>query len=89
MRKIKNVGLHAHRLEIARENPEEVRFAKAWNERNNEPRGMLAYLLDPSNRGYDIHTTDRDRVVAATVIQWLGSMVGRWFLEDLGYKKVE
>ena len=39
--------LHLHRLKV---NPEEARFAKAWQRSNDEGK-PLAYLLDPTNRG--------------------------------------
>jgi hypothetical protein len=86
--KYKNVGLSAWRLKPQQANPEEVAFAKKWNEQNQE-KGILSYLLDPQNRGSSAHVSDRDRMVAATVIQWLGSPVGQNFLRELGYEKKE
>lgn len=82
MNKIK--GLHTYRF---KENPEEERFAKAW-EQQNEYGSNLAYLLHVGEqRGRPPEPDDRDHTVAATVIQWLGSPVGQWFLRDLGYVK--
>lgn len=81
----KTQGLHTHRF---RDNPEEERFAKAWDDQNRHGSN-LAYLLDPKN-GVGCRPpepTDREHEVAATVIQWLGSPVGQGFLRDLGYEK--
>lgn len=79
------LGLHTHRF---KENPEEMKFARAWA-KNNEDGKTLAYLLDKNNgSGGRLETPSvRDQIVAATVIQWLGSPVGQCFLEDLGYNK--
>lgn len=83
---MKNKGLHQHRF---RDNPEERRFAQAWEDRNVYGQN-LDYLLDTGPGRGSLHpppASDRDRVVAATVIQWLGSPVGQGFLQDLGYEK--
>ena len=82
-------GLHTYRLDPKQDNPEEVRFAKAWDaEVNRElgpPHGTLAYLLGD---GKDpVVVTDREEVVAATVVQWFGSPVGQAWLRDLGYER--
>jgi hypothetical protein len=74
----KEAGLHRNRLT---QNPEEKRFVDAWEKSN-----VLRYILDPNNRG--VTPSDRDEQVAATIIQWLGTPVGRAFLQDLGYEKV-
>lgn len=78
-------GLHTHRF---KDNPEEKRFADAWLEQNKHGDN-LAHLLDerPTRGGRPPTPGDRDYVVAATVIQWLGSPVGQHFLKDLGYSK--
>lgn len=82
-----NRGLSTHRF---RDNPEEQLFAEAWDAHNNSStRGYLAYLLTTGDQRFPVEPTERDRQVAATVIQWLGSPVGRGFLEDLGYTKKE
>lgn len=90
MSKIKHKGLSTHRFTG---NPEERRFADAWQQHNDNDNGnTLAYLLDPRNGepfGSPPHVEDRDREVAATVVQWLGSPVGQGFLRDLGYVRVE
>ena len=78
---MKNKGLHQYRF---KDNPLEKHFAEAWNTENNrsEGRGVLDYLL-AKNCNYPAgEASDRDREVAATVIQWLGSPVGQSFLEN-------
>jgi len=66
---MKNKGLHAHRYENENENFLEAYYAQRWEEQN-----MLEILLSGE-------VTHRDQVVAATVIQWLGSPVGQSFVE--------
>lgn len=72
-------GINTHRLAS---NPMEQRFADQWAEtnKNNE---ILKYMLDRThgNRG-DYVPTPIEEETAATVIQWLGSPVGQWFLRD-------
>lgn len=77
-------GLHVHRF---KDNPEEMRFAEAWANQNDH--GLtLAHLLDPRPMQTCLppEPDNRDHVVAATVIQWLGSPVGQYFLQELGYE---
>lgn len=78
---MQNKGLHQHRLS---DNPEEARFAQAWEEHANQ---NLKYHLAPAGQEYPGEPSKRDRQVAATVIQWLGSPVGQGWLRDLGYEK--
>lgn len=78
-------GLHTYRFA---ENPEEQKFYDAWaneNDRPNNNHGILDYLLGNGIR--PVESSVRDHVVAATVVQWLGSPVGQCFLRDLGYIK--
>lgn len=83
--KLTYAGLHTHRF---KDNPEEERFARAWNEQN-ESGSNLAYLLDPKSGcgGRPVDRSKWEHQVAATVIQWLGSPVGQCFLRDLGYER--
>ena len=84
---MKNKGLRQYRFE---DNPMEREFAEEWERINVsqadgtlDGRQTLDYLLaDDCNRPAG-EVTDRDRVVAATVIQWLGSPVGMEFLRRL------
>ena len=76
MSKDKHRGLSTHRLA---DNPEERRFADAW-QKHNDQGNTLAHLLDPRKGepfGYPPPVEEPDRVLAATVVQWLGSPVGR------------
>jgi len=77
-------GLHTYRF---KDNAEEKLFSEAWDKQNEQGQ-TLAYLLTVGDqRGRPVEPSDRDHVVAATVIQWLGSHVGECFLRDLGYLK--
>ena len=91
-RKMKNVGLHPYRFAY---NPAERKFAKAWEQRNVSPtdgrldgKGTLDYLLAEDCNHPCGEVTERDRQVAATVSQWLGSPVGQFFLGELGHSDV-
>ena len=81
--KKRTTGLHPYRF---KENPEERNLARAWDKIGED---LLAYLLDdrPVQGGRSPKPSDRDYLVAATVIQWLGSPVGASFLDGLGYNK--
>jgi hypothetical protein len=80
--KIKHEGLNKHRL--SREPLEKI-YARKWAEANDRrpgmPHGTLQYLLGDDNRPLD-ELDQRDAEVAATVIQWLGSPVGQFFVAD-------
>ncbi len=56
-------------------NPVERQVAELWSAR--EGKGQLKKLL------HDMEPSDRERAVAATVIQWLGSPVGQSFVRGL------
>jgi hypothetical protein len=84
---LRNHGYSTHRF---KDNPEEQLFAEAWDAHNNSNTpGYLAYLLTTGDQRFPAEPSERDRQVAATIIQWLGSPVGRGFLQDLGYTKKE
>jgi hypothetical protein len=73
---MKNEGFHKERLGEDRDNPREVAFAKRWEfENNGRPGNHLIDHMIPD-------ATERDRQVAATVIQWLGSNCGMGFIYD-------
>lgn len=84
---MRNLGMSFNRF---KNNPLEEAFAVAW-EKENLPggKGVLDYLLAANvNFPKQGEVSERDRVVAATVIQWLGSECGRYFIESvLGRKK--
>ncbi len=81
------VGKHPHRY---RSNPAEKVFAERWAALQNPPShinsgaGTLAWLLHANDRGTAVTQapTDEEHAIAATVIQWLGSPVGREWLKE-------
>lgn len=79
-------GLSANRFD---REPLEKRFAEAWQKLNDESvpgrtKPTLAYLMDKDNRGTpDPPLSDRDWLVANTVVQWLGSPVGQSFFTEV------
>jgi len=89
---MKNKGMHQYRF---KQNPMEEIFAKAWEERSTDPSGMadgrdtLDYLLAENPDKPCGEVSDRDRIVAATVIQWLGSPVGQYFLDEINERRKE
>jgi len=83
---MKNKGVNQHRF---KQNPIEYIFAKLWEEINcGKFPTTLDYILSKSN---DPRTevSERDREVAATAIQWLGSPVGQMFLNTINGKRKE
>lgn len=75
---MKNKGLHQYRFE---KNPIEKKFATAW-ENQDKAHDTVRYLLsDEINKLKEV--TKRDREVAATVIQWLGSDCGQYFVRKI------
>jgi hypothetical protein len=80
---VKNKGMSAHRLN---REPLEKRFATLWEKENTRPNngnGILDFLLAEDKCYPRGEVTDRDRTVAATVIQGLGSLVGQEFLGNV------
>jgi len=79
----KHQGLSPHRF---KDNPCEKAFAKAWREMNQQLR-TLDWLLDPDPGGTcrAPECSERDELVAATVVQWLGSPGGQFFLDQVGF----
>ena len=82
---MKNKGKSQYRF---KDNPVERIFAEVWEERNTHGK-ILDYLLAEDNNRPCGEVTDRDRMVAATVIQWLGSSVGDNFLGDVAIRIIE
>lgn len=81
-KEMRNKGLHHLRLERLDLNALEIRYARAWERENKDSiqRGLLELLLTDG-------VSDRDREVAATLIQWLGSDVGQDFVRRVLRKK--
>ncbi|MBE3143813.1 MAG: hypothetical protein IMZ61_07815 [Planctomycetes bacterium] len=84
---MKNKGLHQYRF---KDNPLEEAFALAWDQINRsyvdnklDGRGTLDYLLAKNCNDPRGEVTPRDREVAATVIQWLGSPIGQSFIQEI------
>lgn len=73
-------GAHVYRL---KSNPKEQAFADAWQEQNKWKHSMLEQLLSADGGKTPADVSDRDEMIAATVIQWLGSPVGSCFLQDV------
>lgn len=78
----KHTGRSTYRF---KQNPREKLFADHWKKANDPDRrqGVLDFLLAEDSNHPRGEVTDRDAEVAATVIQWLGSPVGQWFLRDV------
>jgi hypothetical protein len=77
-------GYHTHRF---KNDPLEKQFALAWQNKNDrrqgQPYGLMDYLFDPDNKGIPYPAlTERDWEVSSTLIQWLGSQVGQFFLAE-------
>ena len=81
--KIKHEGINVHRL---KGNPLEAKFAEAW--KKEADRGLLGLLLCTCHhRNHEHRYSQRDATVAATIVQWLGSPVGEYFVRQvLGIK---
>ena len=96
----KNRGWRYSRVE---HNPREKAFADAWEKENDTDRnviygnGILQDLFiqedDRMNRNCIRRISDADRMVVATIVQWLGSNVGWSFLQgalnDCGFEIVK
>ena len=85
-----NVGINAKRLE---HNEREMAFYEQWMEENapvsgvNNGHGILQDLfiesdLNRLHRKVIEEISNRDRMIVATVIQWLGSNCGMCFLGE-------
>ncbi len=80
----KHQGLGMHRL---KSNALEAQFALAWQGQSN-PAGLtgpdtIDYLLHTGDQTNPKRCSERDRIVANTVIQWLGSPVGQSFVRGV------
>jgi len=67
-------------------------FVEQWERENqntdmvrcllNKPRGIIGVIQTPYDGLPLEEISERDRVVAATIVQWLGSNVGWSFIEE-------
>lgn len=69
-------GLHEYRF---KQNPHEQIAAELWK----RDRHVLADLLGDGTFGGRHHPEDREHQIAVTMMQWLGSPVGRTWLREL------
>lgn len=81
------LGRSPHRL---KDEPLERLLALEWQEQNDTDRpgrrdSLLALLLS-ENQNNPVEPSARDHWIAATVVQWLGSSVGRGFLTQVNRK---
>jgi hypothetical protein len=84
---MKNIGYHQYRF---KDNPLEEEFALAWDKENRSyHHDLIGYLLNKDNLNNPKIPSQKEREDAATVIQWLGSPCGQFFLSQLGYEKVK
>jgi len=78
---MKNRGKNTHRF---KDNPLEERYAKAWESINTDRNSTIEYILARDiNKPQQGEVSKRDREVAASVIQWLGSPVGNSFVREV------
>lgn len=78
--RIVHEGVFSHRV---RANELEAKFQDAWKKEQEDNR--LAWLLGDGREMGSV--SQRDAIVAATVVQWLGSSVGQEFLGKMKGKK--
>jgi hypothetical protein len=91
-------GLHFYRLNPKCDNPREIAFAEQWKHEHEYSDRLADLFLVPCEKGTPgavyVHwcgqavfplgfsPNDRDRVLAATLMQWLGSNCGMSFLRE-------
>lgn len=80
-------GLHYDRIEAnnINRNGLERAFAEGWIAEQKKWNTLTILLDDVREIGHSGHPEPsvRDKQVAATVVQWLGSNVGRAFVEEI------
>ena len=79
MKRRYNVGLRPYRF---KDNPLEQKFSDEWEKRNGREGRLLGCLLSEGHNRPVVPPT-RDRLVSATIIQWLGSPVGQAFIREV------
>lgn len=78
MEKILHDGLYVDRQQS---NPKEKIYAERWKE--VAERYLDTLLYGPNKSNDPDHALQRDAIVAATIIQWLGSPIGEGFLKEV------
>lgn len=106
--KVVHESLHKDRLDHPASALERA-YAAAWREENVKswqfggpllqvlltvgPENPFAIFVDTEKRKRVYEVNQRDAHVAATVVQWLGTNIGRMFVEDIlkgeGFKLVK
>lgn len=91
------IGFHNNRLNS--DNPREKAFSKLWKQENtnctwkNRGHGILQDLFIDDDKSWHHTMSSNDKMIASTVIQWLGSNCGLAFIEqalkECGYKVVQ
>lgn len=82
-------GYSSHRY---KKEPLEKLFAQCWQEMNNHKIGkcVLDYLAQPNIMDQYVSKAElTDYKFASTIIQWLGSPVGQYFLSQVIKKSME
>ena len=81
---MKHEGLHRNRLHPDAGNPLEIIYANMWERDNSNRAGIRTPLLCNllGDGSHAAESSQRDATVAATIIQWLGSPVGRSFIDE-------
>lgn len=89
---LEHIGLHANRIELNlqeiplhRNSYEEMAYAQQWARENEQEWPHLPVLASLLGR----NATQEEAILAATVIQWLGSNIGRCFLRGVQIKTDE
>lgn len=72
-------GVNCHRLY---DNPSEQAYADRW--KDEQKSNLLGWLMnDRGQESVSYSVSERDELVAATVIQWLGSSVGQYWVKSV------
>jgi hypothetical protein len=94
--KISPIGLHAKRVRKGTSDYREVAFVEQWQSDFQDVLDLLLRVPcekdDPNKAGYESGTgfaylrpigvpTERDRIIAETLIQWLGCNCGMAFVQ--------
>ncbi len=70
-------SVNMHRLA---DNPLEAKLLQRWRKMQGQSHTLEYIMSGPLNER--AHLTERDMEVAATVIQWLGSPAGQYFVNE-------
>lgn len=79
------VGKNIHRLS---QNPVEEKISELWSNENerwykNGRGSILQYTLSPDGGKTLPDVSERDEMIAATVIQWLGTPIGQSLFNEM------